>query len=114
LDVYEEEGIVEMAAKKGVHLRKRLEEMKDKYEEIGDVRGFGMMQAIELVEDRKSKVPACRLRDKVDELCMKRGLITLGCGKSGIRVIPPIITPIEQIDAGLDVLEGAIGEATRK
>ena len=80
-------------------------EMKEKYEQIGDVRGLGMMQAIELVEDRESKTPACKLRDKVDELCMKRGLITLGCGKSGIRVIPPIITPIEQIDSGLDVFK---------
>lgn len=113
LDVYEEEGIVEMAAKKGVHLRKRLDELMEKYEQIGDVRGFGMMQAIELVEDRKSKTPACRLRDKVDELCMKRGLITLGCGKSGIRVIPPIVTPIEQIDSGLDVLDGALRDAVR-
>ena len=104
----------EMAAKKGVHLRKRLDEMMEKYEQIGDVRGFGMLQAIEMVEDRKSKTPACKLRDAVDELCMKRGLITLGCGKSGIRVIPPIITPIEQLDSGLDVLDKAIGDAIRK
>ena len=73
-----------MAAKKGVHLRKRLDEMKEKYEQIGDVRGFGMLQAIELVEDRKSKTPACKLRDTVDQMCLKRGVITLGCGKSGI------------------------------
>ena len=114
LDVIEEEGIVEMSAKKGVHLRKRLDEMKEKYEQIGDVRGFGMMQAIELVEDRQSKTPACKLRDAVDELCLKRGVITLGCGRSGIRIIPPIITPMDQLDAGLDVLDGAIRDAIRK
>ena len=103
---------MEMAAKKGVHLRKRLDELMEKYEQIGDVRGFGMTQAIELVEDRKSKTPACRLRDKVDELCRS---VADNPRMPTVRhpAYTPRSDPTGQVDSGLDVLDGALKDAVR-
>ena len=114
LDVIEEEGLVKQAEKKGKHLRKRLEELKDRYEIIGDVRGFGLMQATEFVKDRKSKEYAVKERDEIEDLAFKRGLILLGCGRSAIRYIPPLTTSLEQIDMGVDILEGAIRDVSKE
>ena len=108
LDAIEREDLVREAESKGRHLRKRLEEMKERFEIIGDVRGLGMMQATEFVKDRTTKEPACQERDRIEELCFRRGLVAIGCGRSGIRYIPPLTITMEQLDAGLDVLEGAI------
>ncbi len=112
IETIEKEGLDKQAQKKGEHVRKRLDEMKQDLELIGDVRGFGLMQAVELVEDRRTKEPACKERDAIEELCFKRGLVAIGCGKSGIRIIPPLIIPMEMIDAGLDILEGAIRDVS--
>ncbi|MDD1768293.1 MAG: acetyl ornithine aminotransferase family protein [Methanomassiliicoccales archaeon] len=113
IDVIENENVLEMATKAGRHLRKRLEELMDKHEIIGDVRGLGMMQATELVEDRKTKEPAKKKRDKVVELCYKRGVILLPCGKSSIRYIPPLTTSLSQIDAGIAVIDSAVRDAMK-
>jgi 4-aminobutyrate aminotransferase len=114
IDVIENEGIIEIAAKNGRHLRKRLDEMMNENEIIGDVRGLGMMQATELVENRRTKKPAKKARDRIVELCYKRGVILLPCGKSGIRYIPPLTTPVEQIDAGIDVIESAFKDVSKR
>ena len=108
IDAIEKEELAKQAEKKGAHLRKRLDEMMHDHELIGDVRGLGLMQAIELVKDRRTKAPACKERDAVEQLCFKRGLVAIGCGKSGIRIIPPLNISMELLDAGLAVLEGAV------
>jgi 4-aminobutyrate aminotransferase-like enzyme len=111
--VIEKEKILSTAAKTGKHLRKRLNELMEKHEIIGDVRGLGMMQATELVENRKTKKPAKKTRDIVVELCCKRGVILLPCGKSTIRYIPPLTTPVEYIDAGIEVIDKAFKDAVK-
>ena len=114
IDVIEKESIVDRAEKTGAHLRKRLNEMMEAHEIIGDVRGLGMMQATEFVEDRRSKKPAIKARDRIVELSYKRGVILLPCGKSSIRYIPPLTTPVEQIDTGIDIISGAVRDASRE
>jgi len=114
IDVIEEEGLVRQAESKGKYLHKRLEEMIERYEIIGDVRGLGLMQAAEFVKDRRTKEHACKERDAIEELCFKRGLVAIGCGRSGIRIIPPLNISEELIDVGLDILEGAIRDVERK
>jgi 4-aminobutyrate aminotransferase len=113
IDAIEKEGLLAQAERKGRHLRKRLDEMKERYELIGDVRGLGLMQAAEFVKDRRTKEPACKERGEIEELCFKRGLIAIGCGRSGIRIIPPLNISMELLDSGLDVLEGAIRDTNR-
>lgn len=111
IDVLQSEKLVERAAQLGEHMNKRLNEMKEKYELIGDVRGLGMMQATEFVKNRKTKEYAKKERDKIVELAYKRGLILLPCGRSGIRYIPPLTIEEEYLDKGLDVLETCIKDA---
>jgi 4-aminobutyrate aminotransferase len=113
INIIKKERLVENAAKMGRHLRRRLEEMGERFERIGDVRGIGLMQATELVESRRTKKPAVRFRDKVVETSYKTGLILLPCGESGIRYIPPLNIKREELDAGLDVLEKAFERAGR-
>ncbi|MCG7841080.1 MAG: aminotransferase class III-fold pyridoxal phosphate-dependent enzyme, partial [Methanomassiliicoccales archaeon] len=111
LDVIEKEKVVQQAARKGEMMRKRLEEIKERFEMVGDVRGLGMMRALVFVEDRNSKTPAFKLRNEVGELAFKKGLILLGCGKSGIRLIPPLTIAEENLDGGMDILEECIAKA---
>ena len=97
-----------MAKSKGHRIMKRLEQMRDRYELVGDARGIGMMLAIELVRSKKGKEPAVKEREKVLEDAFSNGLIMLPAGESTIRIIPPLTMSVQHIDKGLDVLEDAI------
>jgi len=109
--VIQEEKLVERSAKLGEILKKRLMELYDRYENIGDVRGLGLMQATEFVKDRKTKEYAIKLRDKIVKNAYKKGLILLPCGKSSIRYIPPLVITEDQLNSGIDVLEESIKES---
>ena len=91
--------------------KETLNEWKEKYEFIGDVRGLGLAWAIEFVKDRKTKEPDTSRRNKILYEALKKGLVLLGCGKSAIRLIPPLIIDEEHAKIGLDILEKAIKES---
>jgi len=112
LDVLDE-GLLERAARLGDHLHRRLLELQQRHALIGDVRGLGLMQAIELVRDRRSKEHAVQERDRVVELAYKRGLILLPAGRSVIRLIPPLVVDETFVDEGVDILDGALRDAVR-
>jgi 4-aminobutyrate aminotransferase len=113
LDVIEEEKLIDQAQRKGALIRKRLDEMKEKYDVIGDVRGIGMMQAIEFVVDKRTKEPAKHLRDDISTLCIKRGIVVIGCGRSGLRLIPPLMISEEHLNIGLDIIETCIRDGAK-
>ncbi|HEU5162098.1 MAG TPA: aspartate aminotransferase family protein, partial [Thermoanaerobaculia bacterium] len=107
--VIEEDELPRNAAVVGAHLRAGLEALKEKYPIIGDVRGMGLMQAIECVEDRATKAPAPKAVLKVFEETKKRGVLI---GKGGlwgnvIRLGPPLIATKSDIDHLLEVLDQA-------
>jgi 4-aminobutyrate aminotransferase-like enzyme len=79
--VIEEENLRHNAAEVGGYLRQRLEELKEKYQVIGDVRGLGLMQALELVKDRETKEPHPQAVFKVFEETKRRGVLI---GKGGL------------------------------
>ncbi|HKZ77759.1 MAG TPA: aspartate aminotransferase family protein [Pyrinomonadaceae bacterium] len=81
ISVIEEEDLKRNAAEVGGYLRQRLEELKDKYPVIGDVRGMGLMQGIELVKDRETKEPAPEALLRVFEETRKRHVLI---GKGGL------------------------------
>jgi 4-aminobutyrate aminotransferase len=87
-------------------MAKRLDEMKDEFEFIGDRRGLGMMQATEFVTDKKTNRPNVKVRDAIDKDAYQHGLVLLTCGDAGIRYIPALNIEQDVLDAGLDVLEG--------
>lgn len=113
IEAIEEEKMLENAAKQGAYMIARLNEMKEKYEILGDVRGIGLMTAIEIVKDKKSKTPAPDERNKICLDAMKRGLLILFCGPSSIRIIPALNVTREQIDTAMEILEQLLRENDR-
>lgn len=112
LDVIEREGLVERAARLGERLSGRLLELRDRYEVVGDVRGRGLLQGIELVKDKVSREPADALGDAVTSACLDRGLhmnIVQLPGMGGIfRIAPPLTIGEDELDEGLDILEASL------
>ncbi len=112
LDIIERDNLVERANELGEIMRRRLEEMKDNYSIIGDVRGKGFMLAVELVKDRETKEPAVEEKSKIVEECYKNGLIVVGAGLHGnvLRFLTPIVITKEELEEGLGILEDAIAK----
>jgi 4-aminobutyrate aminotransferase len=113
LDVIKDERLVENSAKMGEYFRKRLNELKEKHEIIGDVRGLGLMQAVEFVRNRRTKEFAVKERDDIVSGAFKRGLILLGCGKSGVRLIPSLNVTKEQIDTATEIIDSSISAVAK-
>ncbi|MDI6707719.1 MAG: acetyl ornithine aminotransferase family protein [Candidatus Thermoplasmatota archaeon] len=111
IEVIEKDGLVKNASVVGEHLKKRLLELSDKYKCIGDVRGLGLMQVTEFVEDRKTKKHAIKLRDRILKNAYEKGLILLPCGISGIRYIPPLNITRREVDMGVEILDRSIKKA---
>jgi 4-aminobutyrate aminotransferase len=110
IDVLQQEGVIENAAEQGNQMNIRLNEMKDHFEVVGDARGIGLMQAIEIVKTKEGKEPAPKIRDAIVDNAFKKGLLLLGCGASGIRFIPPLVINREQLDSSMDILNDSIKE----
>jgi 4-aminobutyrate aminotransferase len=99
------------SARMGAHLHKRLLELQERHDEIGDVRGLGLMQATEFVKDRRTKERALELRDRLTVEAYKRGLIMLPCGKNSMRYIPPLMIREHQVDAAVEILDESLKAA---
>lgn len=97
----------------GAYCKEALEELQAKHASIGDVRGKGFMLGVEFVHDRETKQPAESLRDDVVYKAFERGLLLLGCGKSVIRVTPPLSTTKSEVDEAMLILDEAISLAER-
>lgn len=103
-----ESGFMQNAAEVGSYTLEKLSEMQTRHPSIGSVRGIGLMIGIEFVKDRETREPAEELRDKVVDYAFTRGLLTLGCGTSVIRVSPALCITKSEIDEGLTILNEAI------
>ena len=107
-----EQGLIENAATIGAHMKARLREFPQRYRNVGDVRGLGLMIGIELVKDQATKERAPELRDRVVQLCFERGLLVLGAGPNTIRLSPPLVLTREQADWAVDTIGQCIAAAT--
>jgi 2,2-dialkylglycine decarboxylase (pyruvate) len=112
LTVVERDKLVERADRLGRKLGQRLAGMRDRYEQVGDIRGRGLLQGVELVSDKTSKAPADALGAMVTAECLERGLhmnIVQLPGMGGIfRIAPPLTIAEAELDAGLDILDEAL------
>jgi 4-aminobutyrate aminotransferase len=109
-----ENGYMQNAAEMGVYMLDALCEMQARHPTIGDVRGHGLMIGVELVKDQKTKEAARELRRQVVHRCFERGLLTLGCGRSTVRFMPPLMIPKELVDEGLEIFERVVTEAEKQ
>jgi 2,2-dialkylglycine decarboxylase (pyruvate) len=114
LDVIERDGLVARARDLGALMTDRLLAMQDRHPVIGDVRGRGLLQGIELVLDRGTKQPAEGLGHQVTQACLQRGLhlnIVQLPGMGGIfRMAPPMTIDEHDLELGLKILDEAILE----
>ena len=112
LRVIERDGLVEQSRIRGEHLRARLEGMRERFEEVGDLRGRGLLQGIELVTSKATKEPAEALGAAVTVECLRRGLhmnIVQLPGMGGVfRVAPPLTISQDELDLGVDILEASL------
>lgn len=102
------------AADVGEYAKDALEEIMMRHPSIGDVRGIGLMIGVEFVKNKDTKEAAPELRERIVNLAFERGLLTLGCGRSTIRISPPLSISRSEIDEGLEILEEAISIAERE
>jgi 4-aminobutyrate aminotransferase len=113
IDLIENEYL-ENAAVVGQYTQDALDEIMTRHPSVGDVRGMGLMIGVEFVEDRKTKVPAETLCNRLVDLAFERGLILLSCGKSVIRIAPPLSVSRPEIDEGLKIFEEALTLAEKE
>jgi 4-aminobutyrate aminotransferase len=114
IDVIKEEKLLENATKEGAYIMKRLTELKEKSEIVGDVRGKGLMIGMEIVEDKESKKPAPQKVSEIMTRSWKRGINVITCGASTIRVAPPLIITRELVDTALDIIEDVTREVEKE
>ena len=112
IEVIEEEKLRENAYAVGTYLRQNLEGLKEKYPLIGDVRGMGLMQALELVKDRETKEPAPDQTAQLMERARDHGLLI---GKGGlysnvIRLAPPLNISKADVDEAIRLLGKSLAE----
>src|SRR3989338_1166021 len=93
------------AKRVGKTMMKRLEEIKDSHEIVGDVRGIGLMIGVEMVKNKKSKKHGESEREEILCKASEKGLLLLPAGKSTIRICPPLTITKEQALHGLNILE---------
>ncbi|HOR00901.1 MAG TPA: acetyl ornithine aminotransferase family protein [Anaerolineae bacterium] len=99
------------AAAMGEVMMERLRGMQRRCEQIGDVRGMGLMVGIELVKDQAGREPAPELRDAIVQAAFERGLLLLGCGTSTVRFCPALNIPRAIVDEALNIFEEALHAA---
>jgi len=118
LEVIKEENLIEKARRMGEYFTKRLKELQDKYEIIGDIRGPGLMIGIELVKNRKTKEPANDITHQIVKEAIEDGVIFgeskfVGLGNV-LKIKPPLVITESQADRVLEVFEKHIKKHTEK
>ena len=116
LDLFQNRNLLARADELGNRFQKRAREWQKRWSIIGDVRGLGGMQAVELVKSRDSREPAPEETKEITQYCCEHGLITITAGSYGnvIRILVPLVATDAQMDEGLDVLESALGTVQEK
>jgi 4-aminobutyrate aminotransferase/(S)-3-amino-2-methylpropionate transaminase len=110
IETMEKENLSARAELLGEKFATRARDWQRRWPLIGEVRGLGAMQALELVRSRETRKPAKQETEQIVRYCYEHGLLTISAGTYGniIRVLVPLMIPDAQFDEGLDVLEGAL------
>lgn len=107
LRVIANEGLQENASMVGAALKAKLQALQERFEVIGDVRGSGLMVAIELVKDRKTREPDTETTARVFEQTRRHGLVVSKSGpdRSVLRLVPPLCLSLDDVEEVADKLE---------
>lgn len=113
LDRFETNDLYSRADELGEYFQKRAREWQKQWPIIGEIRGLGAMQALEVVESEETRTPAAEDTKKITQYCYEHGVITISAGSYGnvIRLLMPLVISDEQMEEALDVLEAGIQSA---
>lgn len=115
LDTLEDEDLLTRSKTMGAYLRGRMEDLQQKYEAIGDVRGEGMLLGIELVTNRETREPHHELGEITTKKCYEYGLsmnIKRRKERGSVwRIAPPLTISEDEIDRGIEILDRSLRES---
>jgi 4-aminobutyrate aminotransferase len=97
-------GYMKNAAERGEQLKQGLLRLQRQHSFVGEVRGLGLMVAMDLVKERDPYLHDPALRDEIVNAAFHAGLLLLGAGESAIRFCPPLCITAEQVDVALRIL----------
>ena len=112
IETIEQDGLVEKARLVGAHLHQKLSALQSRHPLIGDVRGLGLIQGVELVKDRDSKDPASKEAAKVVYRAFELGLLIfyVGLFSNVLEITPPLTLTKAEVDEGVDILDQALSD----
>jgi 4-aminobutyrate aminotransferase len=102
------------AARVGEYIMKRTADWTQKFKNVGNVRGRGLMIGIELVKDQKTKEKAPELRNRIIDAAYHKGLLILGSGENTVRFCPPLVIDEEQAEFAVKTLEELLSKEEAK
>jgi len=108
-----EENLVENSAKVGEYFMGQLKELEENFEALGDVRGKGLLVSLEIVKDKKSKVPDFEVAEKITNFCKENGfLLHLNARGDTVNLefTPPLCINTADVDRGMSILKEALGK----
>ena len=108
-----EERYMENASRMGKYILERISDWPRTHPLVGEVRGLGLMIAIELVRDKNTRVKAHEERDRLLHQAFSRGLLILGCGENVVRLMPPLLIDQRQADVAVGILEEVLTRIER-
>jgi 4-aminobutyrate aminotransferase/(S)-3-amino-2-methylpropionate transaminase len=117
IGIIEEEQLVANAAKMGELFKARFQAIQKKHEQLGDIRGMGLVWGLELITDAKSKTPDAELTRRVIDNAFQRGLCVIapiGVHKNVVRVAPPLVISEAEANESLDLFEASFEAALRE
>jgi 4-aminobutyrate aminotransferase-like enzyme len=112
LEVIEEENILDNVNKVGSYMMKRLKAMRDAHPIVGDVRGKGLLHAIDLVKDKESRKAFNEAGKMVYQKAFSKGLAWIPAGNI-LRLAPPLIMTEELAGKALDIIDESIAETEK-
>ena len=103
-----QDGYMANAARVGIFAREILDDLTLIHPSIGEVRGMGLMIGVDFVKDRVTREPDEAIRDRVIDLAFERGLLLLGCGKSVVRISPPLNITDAEMSEGMEIFAESV------
>jgi 4-aminobutyrate aminotransferase len=110
IEIIEQEGLVENAARVGARALERLHDLKDRHRLVGDVRGRGLLLGLDLVTNRESKEPAPEAAEEVLYRALECGLSFKTTMGNVLTLSPPLVVTADETDQALDILDACLGE----
>ena len=112
LSVIDEERLLENAYEQGQYMKTMFRDLQFNYPIIGDVRGFGLMMGLEIIDPLTGEADPARVVD-IRKRCLERGLLLISCGEFDqvIRLIPPLTITREQVKAAMEIIADAMRES---